>query len=47
MYYHRGMFGTDSYSTVRGVEKLIPMDVYSPGCPHEPEAIIDCYNETS
>ncbi|KAL4287159.1 hypothetical protein AHAS_Ahas19G0158300 [Arachis hypogaea] len=27
-----GMFSTDSYSTVRGVDKLIPMDVYLPGC---------------
>nr|YP_010204490.1 NADH dehydrogenase subunit K [Pseudotsuga sinensis]UAV84915.1 NADH dehydrogenase subunit K [Pseudotsuga sinensis]BDI63020.1 NADH dehydrogenase subunit K [Pseudotsuga sinensis var. wilsoniana] len=40
MYDYRGMFGTDSYSTVRGVDKFIPVDVYSPGCLLEPEAII-------
>jgi NADH:ubiquinone oxidoreductase subunit B-like Fe-S oxidoreductase len=35
------MFGTDSYSTIREVEKLILVDVYSLGFPPEPEAIID------
>ncbi|KAH6559245.1 hypothetical protein KP509_1Z022300 [Ceratopteris richardii] len=36
-----GMFSTDSYSTVRGVDKLIPVDIHLPRCPPKPEAIID------
>ncbi|KAH1038086.1 hypothetical protein J1N35_039829 [Gossypium stocksii] len=36
-----GMFSTDSYSTVQELDKLIPVDVYLPGCPPKPEVVID------
>ncbi|WP_019508558.1 NADH dehydrogenase subunit K [Pleurocapsa sp. PCC 7319] len=36
-----GMFSSDSTTAVRGVDKLIPVDLYIPGCPPRPEAIFD------
>ncbi|HZO11990.1 MAG TPA: NADH-quinone oxidoreductase subunit NuoB, partial [Polyangiaceae bacterium] len=31
----------DNYTTLPGIDKVVPVDVYVPGCPPRPESVID------
>ena len=35
----------ESYSIIEGADKFMPVDIYIPGCPPRPEALLDGFEK--
>lgn len=40
-----GMFAETSYSVIKGIDKIIPVDIYLPMCPPKPESLLHAIGE--